>query len=174
MHQLLAANIALVFSSRILRSVASMSMRCVVVRADRWMVAEHHVTDLALYSRRQYLDKQSAECWLFTRTYKLYYMYIRIVASSKWRKQNFRCHTANRRSNESPTCTCIWKYIVLNKGANDNNKHQDRHIQAHSLRHQKKLWGFSRRHEFHSHIQFELFRKLRRRYMSSSQRNMKK
>ena len=35
MHQLLAANLALVFSSRMLRSVASMSMRRVVVSVDR-------------------------------------------------------------------------------------------------------------------------------------------
>ena len=47
MHQLLAANLALVSGVRMLRS-ASLSMRRVVVSADRWLVAERHVADLAL------------------------------------------------------------------------------------------------------------------------------
>ena len=34
-------------------------MRCVVVSADRWLVAERHVTDLTLDTRRPFLSMQN-------------------------------------------------------------------------------------------------------------------
>ena len=47
-HELPAAKLAVVPCVRMLRSAVAgaLSMRCVVVSADRWLVAEHHVTDL--------------------------------------------------------------------------------------------------------------------------------
>ena len=46
-----AANVALVSGVSTLGSTAALSMRRVVVSADRWWVAERHVTDLALDTR---------------------------------------------------------------------------------------------------------------------------
>ena len=54
-----AANLALVSGVRMLgsrRSAAALSMRRVVVSADRWLVTEHHPTDLALDTSRPSLQ----------------------------------------------------------------------------------------------------------------------
>ena len=52
-HKLPAANLALVSGVRTLRSAAdALSMRRVVVSADRWLVVERHVADLTLDATR--------------------------------------------------------------------------------------------------------------------------
>ena len=63
------ANLALVSDVRMLwsrrRSGAALSMRRVVVSADRWLVAERHVTDLTLDTwRPSHLKQTKPSCYL--------------------------------------------------------------------------------------------------------------
>ena len=66
--KLLAANLALVFGVRMLRSWCqwrfdvAVSMRRVVVSADRWLVAERHLADLTLSNWRPCLNQTKTLC----------------------------------------------------------------------------------------------------------------